>query len=156
MSALILMMLKDETDALEEEIADIFKLLNLPENRHLAVSPQNRAQLKALLRDLLTQLAEQKQKRLKRYMKKWGREKNISREKMKKITDFILSAEFMAFYIADGCLDFVLQACIEKYPRVESAGTHNQKFKFSKLKLLSIEQFLDESKGITSRGDNTV
>ena len=108
MSVLILMMLKDDTDALEEEIADIFKLLNLPEYRHIAVSQQNRARLKALLRDLLVKLAEQKQKRLKRYMKKWGRKKNISREKMKKITDFILSAEFMAFYIAEGCLDFVL------------------------------------------------
>ena len=42
MSALILMMLKDDTDALEEEIADIFKLLNLPEHRHIAVCPQNR------------------------------------------------------------------------------------------------------------------
>ena len=108
MSALILMMLKDDTDALEEEIADIFKLLNLPEYRHITVSPQNRARLKALLRDLFVKLAEQKQKRLKRYMKKWGRKKNISREKMKKIIDFILSAEFMTFYIAEGCLDFVL------------------------------------------------
>ena len=108
MSALILMMLKDETDALEEEIADIFKLLNLPEYRHIAVCPQNRARLKALLSDLLVKLAEQKQKRLKRYMKRWGRKKNISREKMKKITDFILSAEFMMFYIDEGCLDFVL------------------------------------------------
>ena len=113
MSALILMMLKDDTDALEEEIADIFKLLNLPEHRHIAVSPHNRARLKALLRDRLIKLAEQKQKRLKRYMKKWGRKKNISREKMIKITNFILSAEFMAFYIAEGCLDFVLQASIE-------------------------------------------
>ena len=138
MSALILMMLKDETDALEEEIADIFKLLNLPEHRHIAVSPNNRARLKALLRDLLIKLAEQKQKRLKSYMKKWGRNKNISREKVKKITDFIRSAEFITFYIADGCLDFVLQACIERYPRVESAGTHNQKFEFSKSNQLTI------------------
>lgn len=156
MSALILMMLKDDTDALEEEIADIFKLLNLPEHRHIAVYPQNRAQLRALLRDLLTQLAEQKQKRLKRYMQKWGRKKNISRKKMKKITDFILSAGFMAFYIADGCLDFVLQACIEKYPRVGSADSYNYKLKFQKLKLLSIEQCLDESKGIISRRDIAV
>ena len=150
------MMLKDDTDALEEEIADIFKLLNLPEHRHIAVSPHNRARLKSLLRDLLIKLAEQKQKRLKRYMKRWGRKKNISREKMKKITDFILSAEFMAFYIGEGCLDFVLQACIEKYPRVESADSYNHKLKFQKLKLLSIEQCPDESKGIISRGDNAV
>ena len=120
MSALILMMLKDDTDALEEEIADIFKLLNLPEHRHIAVCPQNWVRLNALMRDLLIKLAEQKQKRLERYMKKWGRKKNISREQMKKITDFILSAEFIMFYIADGCLDFVLQLCIKKYPR---AGT---------------------------------
>ena len=138
MSALILMMLKDDTDALEEEIADIFKLLNLPEHRHIAVSPQNRARLKALLRDLLIKLAEQKQKRLKRYMKKWGRKKNISLKKTKKIIDFILSAEFMTFYIAEGCLDFVLQASIEKYPRVESAGTYNDKFKYSKSNQLTI------------------
>ena len=130
MSALILMMLKDDTDALEEEIADIFKLLNLPEYRHISVCPQNRARLKALLRDLLVKLAEQKQKRLKRYMKKWGRKKNISREKMKKITDFILSAEFMAFYIDKGCLDFVLQASIEKYPRVGILqGEANKRFR---------------------------
>ena len=115
MFALILMMLKDETDALEEEIADIFKLLNLPEHRHIAVSPQNRARLKALLRDLLPQLAEQKQKRLKRYMKRWGRKKNISREKMKKIIDFILSAEFMTFYIDEGCLGFVIHVVIERH-----------------------------------------
>ena len=108
------MMLKDDTDALEEEIADIFKLLNLPEHRHIVVCPQNQARLKALLRNLLIQLAEQKQKRLKRYMKKWGRKKNISREKMKKTTDFILSAEFMTFYIADECLDFVITAAIEQ------------------------------------------
>ena len=130
MSALILMMLKDETDALEEEIADIFKLLNLPEHRRIAVCPQNRARLKALLSDLLVKLAEQKQKRLKRYMKKWGRKKNISREKMKKITDFILSAEFITFYIAKGCLDFVLQACIERYPRVGILqGEENKRFR---------------------------
>ena len=127
MSALILMMLKDDTDALEEEIADIFKVLNLPEHRHIAVSPQNRARLKVLLRDLLIQLAEQKQKRLKRYMKRWGRKKNISREKMKKITDFILSAEFMAFYIAEGCLDFVLQASIERYPTSKAIYFPNDK-----------------------------
>ena len=114
MSALILMMLKDDTDALEEEIADIFKLLNLPEHRHIAVSPHNRARLKALLRDLLIKLAEQKQKRLKRYMKRWGRKKNISREKMKKITDFILSAEFLNFYINQGCLDFVIKSSADK------------------------------------------
>ena len=127
MSALILMMLKDDTDALEEEIADIFKLLNLPEHRHIAVSPQNRARLKAILRDLLLKLAEQKQKRLKRYMKKWGRKKNISREKMKKIIDFILSAEFLRFYIAEGCLDFVLQASIEKYPTSKAIYFPNDK-----------------------------
>ena len=39
-------------------------------------------------------------------MKKWGRKKNISREKMKKITDFILSAEFMMFYIDEGMPGF--------------------------------------------------
>ena len=115
------MMLKDDTDALEEEIADIFKLLNLPGYRHIAVSQQNRARLKALLRDLLVKLAEQKQKRLKRYMKKWGRKKNISREKMKKITNFILSAEFMTFYIAEGCLDFVISAGIEQRHKHSSA-----------------------------------
>ena len=127
MSALILMMLKDDTDALEEEISDIFKVLNLPEHRHIAVSPQNRARLKALLRDLLIKLAEQKQKRLKSYMKRWGRNKNISREKVKKITDFILSAEFMRFYIAEGCLDFVLQASIEKYPTSKAIYFPNDK-----------------------------
>ena len=131
MSALILMMLKDDTDALEEEIADIFKLLNLPEYRHIVVSPHNRARLKALLSDLLIKLAEQKQKRLNRYMKRWGRKKNISREKVKKITDFILSSEFMAFYIADGCLDFVLQALLQRCKvteaqyKVHTTDVHN-------------------------------
>ena len=144
MSALILMMLKDDTDALEDEIADIFKLLNLPEYRHFAVCPQNRARLKALLRDLFIKLAEQKQKRLKRYIKKWGRKKNISREKMKKIIDFILSAEFMTFYIAEGCLDFVLQSSIEKYPRAGTVysltGTSfEQKIKYSTHEELAVK-----------------
>ena len=131
MSALILMMLKDDTDALEEEIADIFKLLNLPEHRHIAVSPHNRARLKSLLRDLLIKLAEQKQKRLKRYMKRWGRKKNISREKMKKITDFILSAEFMAFYIAEGCLDFVISAGIEQRHKHSTAFDYKSRLDLS-------------------------
>ena len=131
MSALILMMLKDDTDALEEEIADIFKLLNLPEHRHIAVPPHNRARLKALLRDLLIKLAEQKQKRLKRYMKRWGRKKNISREKMKKITDFILSAEFMAFYIAEGCLDFVISAGIEQRHKHSTAFDYKSRLDLS-------------------------
>ena len=131
MSALILMMLKDDTDALEEEIADIFKVLNLPEHRHIAVSPQNRARLKVLLRDLLIQLAEQKQKRLKRYMKRWGRKKNISREKMKKITDFILSAEFMTFYIAEGCLDFVISAGIEQRHKHSTAFDYKSRLDLS-------------------------
>lgn len=155
MSALILMMLKDETDALEEEIADIFKLLNLPEHRHIAVSPHNRARLKALLKDLLIKLAEQKQKRLKRYMKKWGRKKNISREKMKKITDFILSAEFMAFYIAEGCLDFVLQASIAKYPRVLRTDTNNHNIKLQKIESSSEVQSFDCSKGMNARRHTT-
>ena len=131
MSALILMMLKDDTDALEEEIADIFKLLNLPEHRHIAVCPQNRVRLKALLRDLLVKLAVQKQKRLKRYMKKWGRNKNISREKMKKITNFILSAEFMTFYIAEGCLDFVISAGIEQRHKHSTAFDYKSRLDLS-------------------------
>ena len=155
MSALILMMLKDETDALEEEIADIFKLLNLPEHRHIVVCPQNRVRLKALLRDLLIKLAEQKQKRLKRYMKRWGRKKNISREKMKKITDFILSAEFMAFYIAEGCLDFVLQASIEKYPRVLRTDTNNHNIKLQKIESSCEVQSFDCSKGMNARRHTT-
>ena len=117
MSELILQILKSSEDALEEEIADLLSLLNLPENRKLAICKANRRLMKHLLSVLIKRKVELKKRRLIRYLNAWAQQNKLSKDHKKKITAHILADNFLSVYVFDGLLDFTLDRCIEKYPR---------------------------------------